>query len=634
MAVRITPEMSIAGRELGEPRLAPDGRSLAFTVSWGGRSAIVVVPVDGGPERLVTSEPQPRAGRGLGGGCYDWLPDGSGFVYAARDGGLWRQDVGGGPPGAIVGTEGDPDRTLQAPAVSPDGRRVAYAVDMAEIWSAPLDVASAHGASAHGAAPAGDVASSHDVAQPHEAARRLSDGADFCTDPAWSPDGAVVAWHEWDCPNMAWDESRIVRVRLGANPVVELASAGVSLHVQQPRFARDGALFHLSDATGWLTVHREDRPVLDEPHEHGDPTWGAGQRSFAVSSDGRRVAICRNESGFGRLVVVDLPTGATREIARAVHGQLSWVGDTIAAVRTGGRTPTQIVTYDVAHDFARRTIAVGPVLGFGQANLPEPELTEWQGDDGSTLFGRLYRGADAGGADAGADEADRAGRLLCWLHGGPTDQWQVTFLPRLAYWVQRGWSILVPDFRGSSGHGRAYQQAMREQWGVMDVADTAASIRHAHGAGWAVPASTVVVGASAGGFTTLNVLALHPELAAGGIVLYPVTDLASLEATTHRFEAHYNRTLVGPPDVAPARYEARSPLGHAERIQVPLLVLHGDQDPVVGLGQSEALRDRIAAAGGDVELVVYEGEGHGFRQPANQIDEYRRMGEFLDRVVP
>ena len=78
----------------------------------------------------------------------------------------------------------------------------------------------------------------------------------------------------------------------------------------------------------------------------------------------------------------------------------------------------------------------------------------------------------------------------------------------------------------------------------------------------------------------------------------------------------------------------RSPLRHAERITAPLLVLHGDEDPVVSLAQSEALRDRIADAGGDVELVVYPGEGHGFRQQANQLDEYRRMAAFLDRVVP
>ena len=117
-------------------------------------------------------------------------------------------------------------------------------------------------------------------------------------------------------------------------------------------------------------------------------------------------------------------------------------------------------------------------------------------------------------------------------------------------------------------------------------------------------------------------------------MLYPVTDLAALDETTHRFEAHYNHSLVGPTEVAAERYAARSPLWHAERITAPLLVLHGDEDQVVALSQSEALRDRIVGAAGDVALVVYPGEGHGFREPANQLDEYRRMAAFLDRVVP
>ena len=83
MTVRISPEMCVAGRELAEPRLSPDGTRLAYSVSWGGRSAIAVVDLGTtGPslERLATSEPQPRTGRGLGGGCGRWLvcrrPDG------------------------------------------------------------------------------------------------------------------------------------------------------------------------------------------------------------------------------------------------------------------------------------------------------------------------------------------------------------------------------------------------------------------------------------------------------------------------------------------------------------------------------------------------------------------------------
>jgi len=138
----------------------------------------------------------------------------------------------------------------------------------------------------------------------------------------------------------------------------------------------------------------------------------------------------------------------------------------------------------------------------------------------------------------------------------------------------------------------------------------------------------VVVGGSSGGLTVLGLLADHPELVAGGVASYPVSDLTALAQATHRFEAHYTDTLVGPIEDS-AHYASLSPIGRADRISAPLLVFHGTDDPVVPIAQSEALVERIRSAGGDVEFVVYEGEGHGFRDPANQLDEYSRTERFL-----
>ena len=84
------------------------------------------------------------------------------------------------------------------------------------------------------------------------------------------------------------------------------------------------------------------------------------------------------------------------------------------------------------------------------------------------------------------------------IHGGPTGQWPVTFAPRIAYWVDRGWDVLLPDHRGSTGHGRAYQQALNGRWGELDVTDTVAWIDHAQASGWCEPARTVVMGGSSG----------------------------------------------------------------------------------------------------------------------------------------
>ncbi|MDP9464398.1 MAG: prolyl oligopeptidase family serine peptidase, partial [Actinomycetota bacterium] len=383
----------------------------------------------------------------------------------------------------------------------------------------------------------------------------------------------------------------------------------------------DGTAVCLRADTGWLNVWLDDSPLIDEPFEHGGPTWGMGQRSFVASPDGRRIAFTRNESGFGRLCVVEVGNGTIHEVARGVHGQLSWQGGRLAALRSGARTPTQVIVYDDA-TWERSVVAVGPLSGWEDLPLAEPDLVEIAAADGCTLHARLYR----------ADTV--TGRMLCWLHGGPTDQWQVTFMPRIAYWRGRGWNVLVPDHRGSTGHGRAYQQALRGRWGELDVSDTADVIAHAHSLGWGSPASTAIVGSSAGGFTALGVAASNQRLIAAVIVAYPVTDLSDLAERSHRFERHYTDSLVGKLADAEPLYRDRSPLNFADRLTAtPLLVLHGDSDPVVPVEQSRAFVERCLAAGGDVELVVYEGEGHGFRKPENQLDEYRRMQGFLARHV-
>jgi acetyl esterase/lipase len=433
-------------------------------------------------------------------------------------------------------------------------------------------------------------------------------------DPCPSPDSAGASWQAWNVPDMPWDSSRVQRVVFGRGEVVDDGGAAA---VQQVRFMPDGVRVCLRDDSGWLNLWLGESPLVDEPFEHGAATWGMGQRSFAVSPDSQRIAFTRNEGGFGRLCIVDVDTRMIHEVARGVHGQLTWHGRRVSALRSGARTPTQVVVYDDA-TWERTVVAVGPLSGWEDAGLAEPDLVEVATADDDMLHARLYR------ADATTD------RLLCWLHGGPTDQWPVTFMPRVAYWRARGWNVLVPDHRGSTGHGRAYQQALRGRWGELDISDIADVIAHAHAHGWGSPARTAIVGSSAGGFTALGVAAAHAALISAAIVAYPVTDLSDLAERSHRFERHYTDSLVGALPDATSLYVERSPIDFADRLTTtPLLVMHGNNDPVVPIEQSRAFVERCRALGGHVEFVVYEGEGHGFRRPENQLDEYRRMQVFL-----
>jgi dipeptidyl aminopeptidase/acylaminoacyl peptidase len=595
-------------RVIADAQLSPEGNRVSAVVRTMGRAELVVVPAGGGAELVLSGDPDVPGAHPAGGGAHCWTPDGAGLVYVGREGGLWRVPAGGGTA-SPVGPGPEDGAELWSPAVSPDGATLVWVEDGRRVAAAPLG----------GPGPQGG-----------RAAALLTDPEpDFVLDPVVSPDSARVAWVEWDVPAMPWDSSRLVVADRGTGRR-RVVAGGEAEAVQQPRFAPTGRLGWISDATGWANVWAEGQrggaaaPVLDEPFEHAEPAWGPGQRSWCWSPDGGAVGACRNEGGFARLVVAPA-SGAghgspVRELGRGWHHGLGWAGERMVAVRSGARTPTTLVGIDPA-DGARTPLVRGPLGGVEGPWLVEPEPVEWQADDGARLPGRLYRPP---GQEAPAG-------LIMWIHGGPTGQMTVTFNPRVAFFVSRGWAVLVPDHRGSTGWGRFHAQGLAGGWGVVDVADCAAGLRAAADTGWAAAGSAVVMGASAGGMTALLLLALHPELCAAGVDLYGVADLEALAATTHRFEAHYTHSLVGPLPAAADLHRRRSPLAVAERIRSPLLILHGSDDPVVPLAQSLALRDRTLAAGNRTEMHVYEGEGHGWSRPETVEDELNRTAEFLDR---
>jgi dipeptidyl aminopeptidase/acylaminoacyl peptidase len=174
---------------------------------------------------------------------------------------------------------------------------------------------------------------------------------------------------------------------------------------------------------------------------------------------------------------------------------------------------------------------------------------------------------------------------------------------------------------------------MAGRWGELDTADVAAGLRAAAERGWADPRRMAIMGGSAGGFTVLNVLASHPDLCAAGVDLYGVADLFDLDETTHRFEAHYLHSIVGPLPEAADRYRDRSPVNRAGSITAPLLILQGTDDKVVPPSQSEAIARRLTQLGRTVELHLYDGEGHGWGRAETVMDELERTESFLRRHV-
>ena len=188
----------------------------------------------------------------------------------------------------------------------------------------------------------------------------------------------------------------------------------------------------------------------------------------------------------------------------------------------------------------------------------------------------------------------------------------------IQYWTSRGWGVVDVNYGGSTGFGRAYRQRLNGQWGVVDVADCAGAAQALVAAGKAHPARLAIEGGSAGGFTTLAALCFSDVFRAGAS-RYGVGDLAALARETHRFEAGYLESLVGPWPVAKDTYEERSPLQHADRIRCPVIFFQGLDDRVVPPEQTDRMAAALKANGIAVEVHRFAGEGHGFRSSATQI---------------
>jgi dipeptidyl aminopeptidase/acylaminoacyl peptidase len=207
--------------------------------------------------------------------------------------------------------------------------------------------------------------------------------------------------------------------------------------------------------------------------------------------------------------------------------------------------------------------------------------------------------------------------------------------PRLslhhAYFTSRGIGVIDVNYGGSSGYGRAYRERLREQWGVVDVKDTVAAVTGLCATGRADPARLGIEGGSAGGWTTLAALVFADTFAAGA-AYFPVTDLLPFAEMTHDFESRYLDGLVGPLPQQRQRYVDRSPLTHLDRLDVPVLLLQGDDDKVVPPSQPAAVADALARKGVPHRYLLFSGEQHGFRKAENIIAALEAELSFFGQV--
>jgi dipeptidyl aminopeptidase/acylaminoacyl peptidase len=385
--------------------------------------------------------------------------------------------------------------------------------------------------------------------------------------------------------------------------------------VGQPTWAADD-LWFVSDRFGWWQPFRwragaPPERICAEEVEFHSPDWVLGHATLDIRDDGQLVCRFRRQ-GRDRVGIVDPVTGTLREVEQpcvTIAGLRCRGAGAERDIVVLGSTATEPPGIHALGDGAEVALYQPVATPLDAAWVSVPREISFPTVPATTAWMLFF-------APEGPELSGPAGTLpplVVVCHGGPTAGVEPGFDASVQLWTSRGVAVALVDYRGSTGHGRAFRRLLDGQWGVADAEDCMAAASFLADSGLVDGQRMVVKGSSAGGLTALRSLVAGGPFAAA-VVSYAVTDLAALAADTHKFESRYTDRLVGPLPEAADVYADRSPACHPERIEGAVLLLQGSNDPIVPPDQAERMAAALRSRGLRCDHVVFEGEGHGFRR--------------------
>ena len=454
----------------------------------------------------------------------------------------------------------------------------------------------------------------------------LHGGHDFYAAPRPSTDGRL-AFLVWDHPNMPWDGTQLLVADYDGAALTNatVVAGGAAESIVQPTW-RENTLLFASDATGYWNLHAYDRSgvccLLEEAAEYAGPAWQFASTYFAPAGAGHVVAR-RIADGEPSLVVVDLARGLASPLHSAGSDYADIVRTPAGVACLAGFPDRAAAIVELKLDSGAQRIVASPgERPVSASTLSAPERIAFESTHG-VAHGFFYPPRNA----AHQGLAGELPPLLVTTHGGPTSATNGDLSWRIQFYTSRGWAVADVNYRGSTGYGRAYRTSLNRAWGIADVEDCAACVRHLVAQGRVDPLRVAIRGGSAGGYTTLAALAFTDVFKAGASH-YGIGDLHALDRDTHKFESRYVGTLIGGADAV----AERSPINHVDRLNCPVIFFQGADDNIVPPNQAEAMRDALLAKGIDVEYILFEGEGHGFRRAQNMRRAIEAEYAFLVRV--
>lgn len=583
--------------------VSPDGRHVAFYWDRNGHSDLYTLALEPSgtapnwPNRMTFQRPfvnwwedEPPV----------WTPDSQHLVFGMYAGGVSNLYViarEGGAPRQLTELHSD----AAEPAVSPDGRFIVFTTHKdgaSQLALVPFDGGWVTG---------------------------LTHGSDECASPVWTPDGERILFAA--SPPHLNRQTDICALTLGSSEPVRL-TPGDGAHYWAPAPSPSGdCVALLCDRSGYdeLWLMAADGSRLQQlTHINQDI------EDFAWSPDGKQIVVIGGEASSDPLFIVDVESGETRRLNRPLgnHSLPRWVAGRAQFV-VGFDSPTQppeLFLVDAISGEATPLTASAP-SAVRDYPFVTPSHIYYTSYDGWMIPALLYRPRVMP-----AGQAPRQGYpALVYPHGGPTAQYDLAWDPVRQYFVAKGYVIICPNYRGSTGYGRRFKEGNLLNWGDGDLNDCLAATEVLTALPEVNPARLGIWGQSYGGYLTLLALAKDPKHRfACGVCLYGDSHLKTSWALSDHAGRQDLEGMMGHPSERRDAYEARSPLNFVANIRAPLLILHGERDLRVPIHESRQLVRALKREGKTFEYKTYPDEGHGFAKTANALDALQRIERFLD----
>ncbi|ORZ09863.1 Alpha/Beta hydrolase protein [Absidia repens] len=458
----------------------------------------------------------------------------------------------------------------------------------------------------------------------------LAEGCDFYSSPRLSNNGRALTFVSWVHPNMPWDFTQLsyatVHYTEEDSVVIDslvLVNPDIEESIVQPEFGIDDTLYFASDRSQFWNLYRFDASankvelLLSEPleQEFAGAQWRFCTYWYSPFKTDATKLLCLNKNALAVLdtaakTLTDLPLtydhfGQLRTYA-ADNKELAVVNASSTSV------PTDLIAYDVSTQTVARVLKPSSVPKIDNTYITVGKEIAFPTTDGNKAYCYYYEPKNPN--YVGPEGAAPPLRVLS--HGGPTASTSNQYSSTIQYWTTRGFAIADVNYGGSTGYGRAYRNRLRRSWGIVDVDDCCNAALYLAEQGLADRNKLAIEGGSAGGFTTLASLAFRDVFNAG-VCKYGISDITLLAKETHKFESRYPDRLIGEYPQEKHIYEERSPLFSASKISCPVIFFHGEEDKVVPPSQAEVMVSTLQKKGIPVAYVLYDGEGHGFRQAKN-----------------